>query len=353
MKNTAQFSLAWKSPSNIAFVKYWGKREGQLPANASLSMSLAEAYTKTQLIAFDAEEESPSLSLNGTTDHPFLSKIRILLEKMQIDFPILRSFDLALGTTNSFPHSTGIASSASGMSAFALCLLDLANQAKGIIPDEEAFFRQASYYARLGSGSACRSIYGGFTVWGKYPGLPFSDNEFAIPINEKVHPDFLKLQDAILIVSSKPKVMSSSEGHTRMNKHSFAYAREVQAEKNMENILLALSQGDFDSLASLSELEALTLHSLIMTSEGRDILLEPGSLHIIHVVRNARKQGLPVFFTIDAGPNIHLIYPESHSTEVKSMIENELLPYCEDQKVIYDRCGNGPIRIPVLPGFIF
>lgn len=352
MNTPPKFTLAWKSPSNIAFVKYWGKRQGQLPANPSLSMCLTEAFTKTQIQAFDSENDLPSITLNGKADHPFLSKINILLEAMSADFPVLAQFHYQVGTTNSFPHSTGIASSASGMSAFALCLLDLAYEAEDKSPDADEFLKQASFYARLGSGSACRSVYGGFTVWGKYPELTLSSDEYAIPINDIVHPDFLYLQDAILIVSSNPKILSSSDGHTRMNKHTFAYARVVQAEKNMEDILSCLSKGDFEALGNLCELEALTLHSLIMTSEGRDILLEPASLHIMHSVRKARKQGLPVFFTVDAGPNIHILYPESHKTAVKTMIQNELLLYCEDQKVIFDRCGDGPQRIQVLPAFI-
>jgi diphosphomevalonate decarboxylase len=346
------FASAWKSPSNIAFIKYWGKKTGQLPANPSLSMSLTEAFTDTQVFSFTKGPGFPAITLNGNPAHLFLGKISGLLSAMLADYPVLANFSYQIETQNSFPHSTGIASSASGLSAFALCMLDIAWMAAGRESGTDDFFQRASFYARLGSGSACRSLYPGYTAWGKSAALPGSSDDYAIPVNDKIHRDFLDLHDTILIVSSEPKAVSSTAGHAKMTAHPFADARILQAENNMSDILISLEKGDFDAFGKVAESEALTLHSLIMTAETGTILLEAGSLQIIKAIREGRKQGFPVFFTIDAGPNIHLVYPGNQANKVKTFIQQELLPYCENQKVIYDTCGQGPSRIPAEHGFL-
>ena len=106
-----------------------------------------------------------------------------------------------------------------------------------------------------------------------------------------------------------------------------------------------MQSGDFDKLAAISENEALTLHSLIMTSTGGTILLEPNSLVVISKVQQARLRGLPVFFSLDAGPNVHLLYPNNKDEDVEKFIREELTPFCENNKVIFDQCGEGPVRV--------
>ena len=175
---------------------------------------------------------------------------------------------------------------------------------------------------------------------------------YAIPFNDRVNSKFQDLQDTILIVSSKPKALSSSAGHAKMGSHPFAEARRLQAINNLDEILKCMEKGDFERFGTIVENEALILHSLIMTSDESSMLLEPGSIQIIHAVRKARKQGLPVFFTIDAGPNIHLIYPGNYSDQIRPFIQNELLPFCENSKVIYDCIGKGPERISIVEGFL-
>jgi len=339
------FSVAWQSPSNIALIKYWGKKDGQLPITPSLSMTLDKAYTRTRLhVTFD-EIVKGLISVNGDPKHPFLPKMQHLLQWMEREIPELGKLTLRVDTSNSFPHSTGIASSASGLSAFAFCLLDIVQK----LSDSELRYHElqqlASYVSRIGSGSACRSVYGNFTVWGTSSMVHGSSDEYAIPITEEVHPDLLSLHDAILIVSTKPKQLSSTQGHLTMKNHPLLNNRISLANQNLEEILHALKGNDFERLASVSENEAFTLHSLILSANPGIILMQPGTVEIIKHVREARKNGLPVFFTLDAGANVHVIYPAASSLNVEKFIHIVLQSFCENGRIIFDQCGSGPVQL--------
>lgn len=333
---------SWRSPSNIALVKYWGKLDGQLPANPSLSMTLDKAFTQTRVEAVTTQGGGRVGTLNGDPEHPFKAKLDQLLQWLTAEVPQLGMFTFNLTTSNSFPHSTGIASSASGLSAFTLCLIEIASKAAGLTPDQDMLMQMASFASRMGSGSACRSLFGGFTVWGETGLVPGASGLFAVPVNGQIHPSFRNLHDAILVVSTVPKALPSSRGHSLMKAHPFASARLVQAHTNLATCVAALSDGDTEKLASVCENEALTLHSLIMTSGGGQVLMEPATISIIKRVQYARRGGLPLFFTLDAGPNVHLLYPQSDHEPVEAFIRNELLSFCEQGKIIFDQCGSGP-----------
>ena len=152
-----KLSVAWQSPSNIAIVKYWGKKNIQLPATPSLSMTLNHAVTQTHIQVLVDEAEKGLISVNGDKNHPFLPKMRQLFQWMAGEIPLLGQITLTAVTHNSFPHSTGIASSASGISAFTLCLLDVARKILNTWLATDDLMHLASYSARMGSGSACRS----------------------------------------------------------------------------------------------------------------------------------------------------------------------------------------------------
>jgi diphosphomevalonate decarboxylase len=337
--------VVWESSSNIALVKYWGKRSGQLPANPSLSMTLSRAYTRTAAEVRKTSGAAELVSLNGNPQHPFLLKLRPFFQWLTQQMPVLEGYSCSITTENSFPHSTGIASSASGISAFTLCMIDVASQIAGINMSDKHLLQLASFAARMGSGSACRSLYGGFSAWGESRALTGSSDLFAIPINDMVHPDMARLHDAILVVSSKPKSVASSLGHTLMNQHPFAPVRFAQAGEHITEALQALKSGDFELLGEIAENEALTLHSFIMTSPGGNLLFEPESIAILKKIRLARSSGLPLFYTLDAGPNVHLLYPPDAAVNVESFINTELLPFCEEGKVIFDKRGEGPQKI--------
>jgi len=166
---TDPVSVTWQSPSNIAFVKYWGKTGRQLPVNPSLSMTLSKAYTETRLTAFP--RETPGVVeldfwFDGKQNPAFGERTGRFLQSVTDIFPWLGQVNLKIETHNTFPHSAGIASSASAFSALSLCLCSLDAELCGILLDEMEFRFKASYVARLGSGSACRSLFPGLTVWG-------------------------------------------------------------------------------------------------------------------------------------------------------------------------------------------
>ncbi len=340
-----EVTTIWRSPSNIALLKYWGKRDGQLPVNPSLSFSLSKAHTTTKLTAFPNSNNRGIKAVNDNPEHPFLNKIKPFWQTVIKEIPVLTNYSIDIHTQNTFPHSAGIASSASGFSALTLTLIDVAQFISGNQLPKEDFLRYASSLSRMGSGSACRSIYGGFTVWGATDLWSQSSDYYAIDINQNIHPSFNNLHDAILLVSAKEKSLSSTKGHALMKEHPYANGRLLQANNNLSLAKKALAEGDWELLSDVSENEALSLHALIISSQGGDVLLEPASLELIQRIRNARYKGLPIFFTIDAGPNIHLIYPESAKANVEAFIFNELNDICPVDKVIYDHCGTGPQKI--------
>ena len=323
----------WTSPSNIALIKYWGKKTVQMAQNSSLSLTLKNSVTT---MSIEKKESKSGLVVNflfeKNKNEKFEKKITKFLTSISSDFPWLLTSTLYIDSSNTFPHSSGIASSASSMSALVLCILSLDEAETGKKDSTEKFFERASFYARLASGSACRSLFPFFGLWK-------IDSETAIPYKE-VHPIFLSLYDSILIVDESEKSVSSSAGHALMENHPYSNARYTDAENNLNRLLVAMKEGYFTSFSEIVEHEALSLHALMMLSSPSIILLKPESLEIILKVKEWRALNkIPITFTIDAGPNIHLIYPETSKEMVRSFIENVLWP---NKKVIHDQMGEGP-----------
>ncbi len=350
LTNTLQapVSVSWQSPSNIALVKYWGKTGQQLPVNPSLSMTLSKAFTETKLTAFPRKTKGDvelDLWFEGRPNTPFSKRISVFLQSITEIFPWLSQVSLKLETHNTFPHSTGIASSASAFSALALCLCSLDTELNGIMLDEIEFRFKASYIARLGSGSACRSVFPGLSLWGKTTELKGSSNLFAVPVTD-IHPDFTTLRDTILIVNNKAKTVSSSEGHNRMVGHIFAAARIKQAAKNSRDLLEAIKIGDKLAFIKIVENEALTLHAMMMTSEEGFMLMFPETVRIINRIQELRNEtGLHICFTLDAGPNIHLLYFEDQNEQVNKIIVEDLLNKNKQNIRMDDFYGIGPVKI--------
>ncbi len=343
-------SVNWKCPSNLAIVKYWGKYGRQLPRNPSISFTLNNAFTNTTLSYQAKSNESDEIRLNfsfeGKSNPAFQKKVQAFLESIVEIFPFLSQLELTLESSNSFPHSAGIASSASAMGALALCLCSVEQQLFGTLQDKDAFFQKASYVARLGSGSACRSLYGTMGIWGESKAADGSSNLFAIPWKEAVHPIFHTFHDDIMIVSKTEKSVSSRAGHGLMENNIYADLRYQQAKQRFEKLLDALRDGDVATFGKIAEDEALTLHALMMASEPSYILMRPNTITMIERIREFRNNsGLDVYFSLDAGPNIHLLYPDKTKSAIKEFIETELRPLCEDATVIEDEVGKGPILL--------
>lgn len=343
--------IHWQSPSNIAIVKYWGKHGQQLPRNASISFTLQAAYTETELNYSPRETPGDDIALDfffeGQPQPAFAQKIVKFLSSLVEAgvLPFLNQFHLNIFSSNSFPHSAGIASSASSMSALALCLCTMEQELFGTLSSPAEFFRKASYLARLGSGSACRSLYPVMGEWGALEKLSGSTDLWATPCAEWVHPIFHDYHDDILIVSKGEKSVSSRAGHQLMESNPYAAARYQQANENMAKLVDVLKAGDAHAFGQIAELEALTLHALMMSSQPPYLLMKPNSLAMIEKIRVYRAEtNLPLYFTLDAGPNLHLLYPEEIEGQVAPFIQAELLPLCEEGKMIRDKVGQGPVK---------
>ncbi len=321
-----------RSPSNIAIVKYWGKHGNQLPKNPSISFTLSNCFTETKITYNDSETQfSLDFYFEGKENQAFKAKIeKYLLENKQY-FSFLDGLHLTIESRNSFPHSSGIASSASSMSALVMCLLGIKYK------DSEIDLQEASFLSRLASGSAARSVYPTMTLWGKSESLPNSSDEFAIPIGEMIDPIFKSYHDSILIVSSKEKSVSSRAGHSLMNNHPMAEHRYATARKNTEDLLTILKQGDLEGFIRIAEAEANQLHDLMATSTPSYTLKEPNTINIINKILEFRKETcLPICYTLDAGPNVHLLYPDFCKDKVHDFIEEVLKNYCHDNRYIND-----------------
>jgi diphosphomevalonate decarboxylase len=333
------FETCWTSPANIAFVKYWGKKGHQLPANPSVSLTLKECVTTSRVSFTPASQLSVELVFEGTKNPLFGLKIESYLQSLAVLLPWIRQLNVKIETSNTFPHGAGIASSASGLSALALALTDylhFLNPPK----DPATFLRHASFLARLASGSACRSIYGGFATWGESH-LEGSSDDYASSLT--VHPELTQLLDSVVVVSSQEKKVSSREGHSRLKEHFFAEARFAQARNNFRLAIDGLKSGDMTIVGEVLESEALSLHAMMMTSPQSYTLLRPNSLLVMEMVRSFRTETkLPLYFTLDAGPNVHLIYPDTFRNKIETFISNELAPFA--QRIIADGRGEGPVK---------
>ncbi|HKK87627.1 MAG TPA: diphosphomevalonate decarboxylase [Saprospiraceae bacterium] len=327
-------TISAEAPSNIAIVKYWGKHGMQLPNNPSVSMTLRHAVTKTHLSLDASQEHGIRFRFEGKEQPSFLPKLEQFIDRAAEYLPLLKSFHLDISSENTFPHSSGIASSASSMSALSMAILGALSNLK---PETEEFKRQHSFLSRLGSGSACRSAFGGWAAWGT------TSDTFAVALPE-VHAEFQSMKDAILIVSAGEKSVSSTAGHQLMNTHVYAETRYAQARKRTDELVQIIKNGDIEAFVDLCEKEALELHALMMMSDPYFILIKPNTLKIIDTIREFRREtGIPLAFTCDAGPNVHLMYREQDAQKVENFIEDELKGYCENRRVIWDACGDGPV----------
>jgi diphosphomevalonate decarboxylase len=337
----------WRSPSNIALIKYWGKKENQIPLNSSLSITLSKCFTQTKLTYRPKinNEKDFTFLFEGAENISFEPKLSQFLKRIEKYCPYLNYLQLKIESRNSFPHSSGIASSASSYSALALCIMDIEKKINPQL-DEKFFLKKASFLARLGSGSASRSVIGSFSIWGKSKYFEKSTDLFAIKYSDKVHKIFNDICDTVLVVDKNKKEVSSTVGHQLMDNHSFSFGRLAQAENNMGLLKNALKNGNYDAFIELVELEALTLHAMMLTSKPYFILIKPNTLEIINLIWNYRKKNSSkVCFTLDAGANIHLLYPKREFIKIQEFIKNELSIFCDSNRFINDRIGNGPFKL--------
>ncbi len=351
--------IIWQVPSNLALVKYWGKKGDQLPANPSLSLTLRESVTVLEAqFVFDPQRDAcdPTsewtfeFSADPSNNVAFGKKTFRHLEAMANYYPFLTRTKLSLKSHNTFPHSAGIASSASASLSTALLAEGLATilrceNLESAITDPMSLQR-ASYLARLGSGSATRSAFPIGALWGEWKNSLSSSDEWGIGVADEL-PYLKTLEDMILVVDHNKKKISSRVGHELMDCHPYRQERYVRASARLHSLWLAIASGetaeDFHGMGSIIEAEALDLHALMMSSSPPVVLMCPETLAIILALWQWRAESkVPVYFTLDAGPNIHLLYPKSVASalpQFKQVLKDKnLLP----QQIIKDGAGQGP-----------
>ena len=293
---------------NIAFIKYWGNRDDvlRLPQNGSISMNLAGLHTHTR-VSFDSGYEVDTFSLNNQ------AQFGAGLERVSRFLDIVRTmagknWRAQVESANNFPTGAGIASSAAAFAALAVA----ASQAIGLELTES----QLSALARRGSGSACRSIPAGFVEW--RPGTKDADS-YAISLAPPAHWD---LVDCIAILKETHKMTGSSEGHRLAGSSPLQQARVASSRERLDRCRQAVLTRDFDALTSVIELDSNLMHAVMMTSTPSLFYWEPASLEIMKAVPEWRRSGLPVCYTLDAGPNVHLLCPGTSVAEVRSRLED-------------------------------
>lgn len=330
-------------PSNIALIKYWGKYSHQIPANPSISYTLNHCKTITKIEFKAGEEFRVRTFLAGKEENQFAEKIEKYFKSIELYLPWILKGSYMIYTENTFPHSSGIASSASGFGAIAKCLMEMDlqfNLEKQNLSNKELKIdnKKASFLARLGSGSACRSLYNGLVVWGETEQVVGSSDLFAVQYpNEEVHSIFKDFNDWVLLIHEGQKSVSSTVGHGLMNTNPYAERRFQEARDNFIPMKDILKSGDLERFIALVEHEALTLHAMMMMSEPAFILMKTGTMEVINKVWNFRKDtGLPLFFTLDAGANVHLLFPSQGKEQIKNFIEKELLQHTQNGGVVKD-----------------
>jgi diphosphomevalonate decarboxylase len=308
---------------NIAFIKYWGVRDGSihLPSNGSISMNLGDLETRIS-VTFNSHLKSDELEINKQSIQG--EKFIRIVEFMDI----LRSrahkkIFAQIVSENHFPMSAGLASSASAFAALALA----GSTALGLKLSEA----ELSRLARRGSGSACRSIPAGFVEWfsGKTDRSSFAQS-FAPP-------DYWGLVDCIALVRTGEKMLSSKEGHAIAFSSPLQKSRVADAPRRLDVCRKAISDRDFPALAAIAEADSNWMHAVMMTSDPPLYYWDPATLAVMKAVAIARAEGLPAFYTIDAGPNVHVITLQSEMADVVQFLQS--LP--EVISILTSKAGGG------------
>ncbi len=291
---------------NIAFIKYWGNRDNalRLPSNGSISMNLDGLFTRTT-VTFSASTRTNKLFLNKKPVHgPGLDRVSAMLDLVRGMAGTDQRAEVV--SENNFPSGAGIASSASAFAALALS----ASKAAGLDLSE----RQLSRLARRGSGSASRSIPGGFVEWQVGVG---DEDSFAFSIASSEH---WSLVDCIAIVSSAHKKTGSTEGHAIAGTSPLQAARVADAPRRLDLCRRAILNRDFEALASIVELDSDMMHAVMMTSSPALHYWQPASMSVMKAVRQWRGEGSPACYTVDAGANVHVICLEKDANEIAARL---------------------------------
>ncbi|HWM95323.1 MAG TPA: diphosphomevalonate decarboxylase [Thermoanaerobaculia bacterium] len=326
------------APANIAFIKYWGARdlERALPMNPSISMTLDHCVTRCTVEILDGGHDEVWLSEpDGGFGSPEAEFTRRVVEQLdRVRQWAGRDEPFRVATRNTFPSAAGLASSASGFAALTLA-------AAGALGRKDAPLKDLSQLARRsGSGSAARSVLGGYVEWpdpgagGVGSGID-DEPSYAVQLAEAGHWD---LRDVIAVVEIGPKVVSSRDGHRLAHSSPYFTKRLELLPERLQKVRAAIESKDLDILGPLLEEEAVDLHVIGMTSQPPIFYWSPGTVAVLRAVRELRQEGLSAYATLDAGANVHVICDTDSEDEVAERLED--LPAVGF--VIRDGVGDGP-----------
>lgn len=312
-----------KAPANIALIKFWGKKDKALvlPMNNSISLNLSDAYTVTT-VEFDEAITADKVELDGLVlDGDEKERIVKHLERIRKLAGI--TIKAKVTTENNFPRGAGIASSASGFAALTLAGVTAA----GLKLTE----KEISVLARLGSGSACRSVPDGWVEWKE---AETSEDSYAYLLHE---PEFWNIYDVVAIVATERKKIGSTEGHAAAESSPFYLPRIAGMKQKVREIKKAISERDFRKMGEIVEAEAINMHAVMMTSNPPLLYWNGVTVEIMQSIRQWREEGLKAYFTIDAGSNVHIIC-EGGGLD---MLEDKLRKMAGVKEVIVNRVARG------------
>ena len=291
---------------NIAFIKYWGNRDHtlRLPVNGSFSMNLDGLATKTEVVFQEKLSEDKLILNEEETSGAGLARVSKILDEVREAAGI--SLKAEVRSENNFPTGAGIASSAAAFAALALA----ASKAAGLDLNEAAL----SVLARHGSGSASRSIPGGFVEW------QFGEDDKSSYAFSVAPPEHWDLADCVAVVSSGHKETGSTQGHSLADTSPLQAARVADAPRRIEICRKAILERDFETFAAIAESDSDMMHAVMMTSDPALFYWQPATLRVMQAVRSWRAEGIPAFYTIDAGPNVHVICTNGSRPEVEARL---------------------------------
>lgn len=292
---------------NIAFVKYWGRSNDalNLPANPSLSMNLAELKTTTT-VEFDPAIDSDQVVINNKkVTGRTLSRVVEHLGRVRI--MAATTVKARVASENNFPAGTGLASSASGFAALTLAASVAAGLQLSVV--------ELSRLSRLGSGSATRSVPGGYVLWE-------GNDDHTSYASQIAPPEHWDLRDVIAIISQEHKLVDSHSGHSLARTSPFHGARLDTVAEKISQATEAIQNRNLAQLGAVMEEDALAMHAVMLTSRPALLYWEPTTIGIIRAITDWRELGLQAYFTMDAGPNVHCICEGQHEAKLKYLLAN-------------------------------
>lgn len=323
LKNNKPQKTTTQASSDVALIKYWGKKDEvlRLPENGSISLILDGLDTITT-VEFQENLKEDVITIQGENDQEETARVKEQLSRIRALANI--SHFAKVVSQNSFPKGTGLSSSGSGFAA----LTYAATTAAGLELSE----KELSILSRQGSGTACRCACGGIVEW--LDG-DTSETSFSQSLYDKQYWD---IRDIVAVVDEGKKRVSSTQGHTTAQSSVFFETRQANLDKKILELKTALAQKDFSKLGQIVENEALEFHSILLTSQPPLIAWYPGTIEVMLEVQAMRAEGIEAYFTINTGFNIHVLTLPKHEKEVQERLNKLALV----KKTLLAKIGDKP-----------